>query len=465
MEIIYRKLSELKKLEGNPRKITHEALETLKRSLMANTDYFEARPIILSDRTGELVVIAGNQRYEACKQLGWSEVPTVLLSGLTEEREKEIIIRDNVNNGEWDENLLMDWDIELLSDWGVDIPDWEEKERSPKVKNEFKSLTDKFIIPPFSILDTKMGYWQERKREWLSIGIKSEIGRAGELTYAKSCQSPAVYEVKNYLREKNGSEPSWNEVIAYCKGNGIAIQNGTSVFDPVLCEVSYRWFCPENGRILDPFAGGSVRGIVASKLGFRYEGNDLRREQVEANIDNAKEVLTENIPIWTCGDSNEIDKMKEGQEYDMVFSCPPYADLEVYSDNEKDLSTMDYPQFLEVYRSIISKCCSLLKEDRFAVFVVGEVRDKGGGYYNFVADTIKAFMDAGMIYYNEIVITNSTSSAAMKVSRQFNTSRKVGKVHQNVLVFYKGYPKNINNNFHELDFSIVEDMIGGDDNG
>lgn len=123
MEVIYRKLSDMKKLDGNPRKITQEQLETLKQSIERNKDYFEARPLILSNRTGELVVIAGNQRYEACKQLGIEECPTVLLEGLTEEREKEIIIRDNVSNGEWDEELLQEWDSELLNDWGVDISD------------------------------------------------------------------------------------------------------------------------------------------------------------------------------------------------------------------------------------------------------------------------------------------------------------------------------------------------------
>ena len=58
---------------------------------------------------------------------------------------------------------------------------------------------------------------------------------------------------------------------------------GTSIFDPVLCELNYRWFCPPGGVILDPFAGGSVRGIVASVLGYRYHGAELRGEQVEAN--------------------------------------------------------------------------------------------------------------------------------------------------------------------------------------
>src|SRR5690348_7500784 len=62
-----------------------------------------------------------------------------------------------------------------------------------------------------------------------------------------------------------------------------ATQTGTSIFDPVLCELSYRWFCPPGGKILDPFAGGSVRGIVASCLGFEYTGVELRAEQVAAN--------------------------------------------------------------------------------------------------------------------------------------------------------------------------------------
>ena len=145
MEVIYRKLSDMKKLEGNPRKITQEQLETLKQSIERNKDYFEARPLILSNRTGELVVIAGNQRYEACKQLGIEECPTVLLEGLTEEREKEIIIRDNVSNGEWDEELLQEWDSELLNDWGVDISDMKcfEEPVSEAEEDDFDEDTDK----------------------------------------------------------------------------------------------------------------------------------------------------------------------------------------------------------------------------------------------------------------------------------------------------------------------------------
>lgn len=120
-EIIYREVSALSELEGNPRTITKKQFEKLKTSLKNNPDYFEARPLILSDRTGALVVIAGNQRLRAAKSLGLKEVPTVLLEGLTEEREREIIIRDNVENGEWDmEALANAWSTDDLIEWGVE---------------------------------------------------------------------------------------------------------------------------------------------------------------------------------------------------------------------------------------------------------------------------------------------------------------------------------------------------------
>ena len=119
MEVIYREIGLLHKLENNPRKITPEDMERLKESIQNNPDYLEAHPIVLSDRTGELVIIDGNQRYEACRQLGYDKVPTALLSGLTEEREKEIIIRANVNNGQWDVDKLLEWDASQLKDWGL----------------------------------------------------------------------------------------------------------------------------------------------------------------------------------------------------------------------------------------------------------------------------------------------------------------------------------------------------------
>lgn len=118
----YRPVSEIKELPNNPRTISKEDFDRLKDSIIDNPEYFEGRPLILSDRTGELVVLAGNQRLRAAKAVGLKEVPTIVLPNLTEEKEKEIIIRDNVSNGRWDMELLAnDFDLQDLADWGVDV--------------------------------------------------------------------------------------------------------------------------------------------------------------------------------------------------------------------------------------------------------------------------------------------------------------------------------------------------------
>jgi len=216
--------------------------------------------------------------------------------------------------------------------------------------------------------------------------------------------------------------------------------SGTSIFDPVLCEIAYRWFSPAGGLILDPFAGGSVRGIVASKLGRQYIGHELRQEQVDANRAQGSELCgdDEHPPAWICGDSRNIDTTCADVQADMVFSCPPYADLEVYSDDPKDLSTMKYSDFRAVYFEIIKKACDLLKPDSFACFVVGEVRDKKGNYIDFVGDTVQAFRDAGLAYYNEAILITAVGSLPIRAGKQFSSGRKLGKTHQNVLVFVKG---------------------------
>ena len=162
---------------------------------------------------------------------------------------------------------------------------------------------------------------------------------------------------------------------------------GTSIFDPVLCEIAYRWFCPPGGAVLDPFAGGSVRGIVASKLGRPYTGIDLRAEQIDGNRSQAEQICGDPMPRWVCGDSREVMPALAqngiAPQFDFIFSCPPYADLEVYSDDPRDLSTFDYDEFRAAYANIIGGACALLKPDRFACFVVGDVRDQQGFYRNF----------------------------------------------------------------------------------
>ena len=116
------KLSELKKLEWNPRTIKKEDLDKLTKSI-EKFWVIEWRPFLVSNRTGENIIIWGNQRYEVCKKLGIKEVPVHIMEWLSEEEEKEIIIRDNISNWEWDWDILAnEWDKEELEEWGLDTP-------------------------------------------------------------------------------------------------------------------------------------------------------------------------------------------------------------------------------------------------------------------------------------------------------------------------------------------------------
>jgi hypothetical protein len=232
--------------------------------------------------------------------------------------------------------------------------------------------------------------------------------------------------------------------------------SGTSIFDPVLCELATLWFSPPGGMILDPFAGGSVRGIVASRLGRRYFGVDLRGEQIKANVAQAH-LATGPAPIWKQGDSRGIKKIVGRLRADMIFSCPPYANLEIYSDDPADISNMPYKKFRAAYFQIIEATCELLKNDRFAVFVVGDARGPDGFYYGLPEDTVLAFRAAGLGKYNEAILVTAVGSLPIRAAAQFERSRKLGKTHQNVLVFCKGDPVKATEAIGAVEFERGED--------
>lgn len=761
------------------------------------------RSLVISKRSGLLT--RGHGALETAKLMNWPKVPVEYQEYDSEEQEIADMIADNrlASLAEM-QNAALSGLLEQLkaAEFPLEIAGYTEDAfkallDSLKVEDpKFRSLADRFGIPPFTVLDSRGGLWQTRKAAWMSLGIRSEIGRGANLMsisdtakqYTKSHEDAiAGVKVRADARKlvpggtgrnsvwrgkgKDGKGMSVKEAgqasakdirdnmafrmqpgayskeSASLKGGltcGTSTDpyrkpgeenegpefSGTSVFDPVLCELAYRWFCPSGGRVLDPFAGGSVRGVVAGLLGYNYVGIDLREEQVNANraqwvdissrSDNQPKASNEvkiidadkltpiekrgeyyfkrddlfefaganggkvrtlfNIltsfgqptvsGVVSCGDriSTQIPRvarvahalgipcrlhtasgaftpgmreakelgaeiiqhdpgylsvvraraledaekqkfyhipwglcMKQAVEYtleqammmdvgvkrivvpvgsgmtlagvlhgliafghtrllpvlgvqlggdpsarlddyapkdwreivkmvgakqefhdeapvqdqifegvrldpvyeakcvpfmqpgdllwivgnrgeqakpsplpfkfkpvapnwitgdsatdipeldlepvDLVFSCPPYADLEVYSDDPKDLSFLasrgGYPEFKKVYRHIIEAACAKLAENRFAVFVVGEVRDKDGFYLNFVRDTIDAFEAAGCKFYNNCILVTSLGSLPIRVGKQFTNTRKLGATHQHVLCFFKGDPQTV----------------------
>ena len=393
-------------------------------------------PIIVDENN---MILAGHGRYMALKKLGYSDVQVVRHTDLTEEYKKAYMIADNqytLNTGfnteilrqEIEELESVDFDTSLLGFDEIElqeIMEIEEKLLTDKygaaTEEQKGNLESKFIIPPFSIIDANKSPWLDIKNKWKEL-FDSSKGRDKSLIG------------QNY---------------------------GTSVFDGAICEVFYKWYTPQSKeiKVLDPFSGGCVRGAVAELLGFKYTGFDIREEQTEQNKAQAKELKIS--PNFITDDSENVDKYVEDNTQDLIFSCPPYLDLEVYSDDENDLSNMEYKEFKDKYNKIIKNHCNKLKENRFAIFVVGDVRDKKGKLIDFVGDTIEAFEKAGLNYYNQVIYREPVGSAAIRAGRAFNISRKITKIHQNILIFYKGDVTQIKNHFKE--FYSEEDLKENED--
>lgn len=425
--------------------------------LMAAIDQFGwTNPVLINAAGG---IIAGHGRVLAAEQLGMVEVPCVRLTHLSPDQERALVIADNklaLNSG-WDEDLLRQ-ELEALQSIEFDMPsmgfDAKELERlfaapEPDAGGGSKSgsMAAEFLIPPFTVLNAREGWWQDRKRQWIGLGIQSEVGRGenlikrslherlsmvipgqyqaasdfikagreegldddaiwakavelhgapkefdaipggagknsayrkggakidgsnrlpagrnlsqsmadgvgtsreetGESVYLKGSLNLEITTDPYRARQKNGKRRGATFGQDFLEGEGknvglshlrqstgakenpgaihpggaggpnsgynrgrkvdtratstqdwvagkiaegeieggmAAGQTGTSIFDPVLCELAYRWFSPKGGVVLDPFAGGSVRGIVCAALGRRYVGIDLRQEQIEAN--------------------------------------------------------------------------------------------------------------------------------------------------------------------------------------
>lgn len=465
------KLNDLIQLQGNLKSLHEKDYWKFKKQLIENG--FTSPFIIWIDHKGKKRLLDGHQRLATLKMMGAEKilVPETYMAievfAEDEKRARKILLGLASVVGKMTDESLSEFAIES----GLDLKFIEDNislpfnfglnelstgesnsSSSPGTDEEKKTkMLDKFIVPPFSVLDTKQGYWRDRRKFWEDFGLKSEAGRDAQLL--------------SKATERDGYGSGYDTT----KGENAWGGSGTSIFDPVLCELAYRWFCPSGGNILDPFAGGSVRGIVAGLLGYNYTGIDLRKEQIQENERQAAGICDVTAtPRWICDDSTNLDKNKKIKgNFDLMFSCPPYFNLEVYSEDKRDLSNQNYEKFMLMYRDIIWKAVEKLNDDSFAVWVVGEVREKKGDgrYVNFVGDTIKAFLDAGASYYNEAILLTSIGSLPLRAGKAFSSTRKLGKAHQNVLVFCKGDAKKAATKCGDIEVTIPSEDENGSAEG
>lgn len=406
----------------NYRKHSEQNKKRIRKSL---TECGAGRSVLV-DKDGCL--IAGNGVYEQAEKMGiktrvvetdGTELVVVKRTdiGTDDPKRKTLALADNATSDgvELDMEMLQsDFEVDGLNDWGIDV-DLSVNE-SGGVSEKHGNLCDRFIVPPFSVFDAHKGYWKERKKQWCEL-----IGDNGE------------------SRQKTLAKDS---IMA-------EINNGVSILDPVLAEVICKWFGLDACNCFDCFAGDSVFGYVAAKLGNTFTGIELRQEQADLNNERTIGMSAKYI----CDDGqNVLDHIGVGTQ-DLFFSCPPYFNLEVYSDKPNDASNQEtYYDFMRIIENAFTGAIKCLKDDRFAVVVCGDIRDKNGAYYGFPDDIKRIFLSNGCVLYNELILINPIGSAMLRCARLMR-NRKVTKTHQNVLVFYKGNINNIQSNYKQIEYA------------
>lgn len=137
--------------------------------------------------------------------------------------------------------------------------------------------------------------------------------------------------------------------------------------------------------------------------------------------------------------------------------------MEVYSDLPNDASNQStFEGFYSILDEAFTKAASILKNDRFAVIVCTELRDRTGAYIDFPRRIIETFGRAGMCLYNNIVLINPFHTAGLRADGNMK-SRKVVRVHQNVLVFFKGDPRHIHALFGDVANKEVDPFASKDE--
>ena len=199
MKIQTVKISEVKLNPNNPRIIKDDKFKKLVKSIQELPQMLEIRPIVVNS---DMIVLGGNMRLKACKEAGLKEVPIIIADNLTEDQQREFLIKDNVSGGEWDfEMLANEWDVEQLEDWGLDVL---ELKAIDKAENEevieFKQSVQ--LIPPKEYIlimcEPNSEDWEDLK-EWLKLTMV----RRGGYKEGSPLESVSLERVLEYKDFKN----------------------------------------------------------------------------------------------------------------------------------------------------------------------------------------------------------------------------------------------------------------------
>ena len=194
-------------------------------------------------------------------------------------------------------------------------------------------------------------------------------------------------------------------------------------------------YAPPGSKVLDAFAGGPPRAVAASMEGYEYHGVDIRQEAIDENLTLLNKL---NLAADYYLDDATLMKTVEDTDFDFSYTCPPYYDLEIYSNNPNDLSnSKNYQTFNEFMKQSIVNIYDRLKPGSFSCMVVGNFRDKKTSeLIDFRGDTVNNHKSAGFIFWQDIVLAKSKGSAAVRAGNSWK-GKKLVPQHEYLLVFKK----------------------------
>lgn len=268
----------------------------------------------------------------------------------------------------------------------------------------------------------------------------------------KYCYAKSLLDFRNLWDAKNPSVASIADISREIKkikrGQVIRLGGMTDCFQPleVLHRNTYKTIQILNRRRI-PY-------LIVTKSALVADYADILDRDL-AHIQVTVTTLDDDLAATYEKASKPSDRVKsilrlQNGGFDVQLRLSPFIPQNVDFDRLNALGT--YGEFMEQYYNIFQQCYDMLDDDTFLVIKVGEIRDKKTGIYrNFVGDTITAMLKCGFKYYNEIILVTAVGTLPLRVNKSMQT-RKVGKVHQNVLVFYKGDPKKISTKFPVLQY-------------
>jgi len=216
MEIKVVKLSEIKSNPNNPRIIKDDKFRKLVKSIQEFPKMLEIRPVVVN---ADMIVLGGNMRLKACKEAGLKEVPVIFADDLTDEEQKQFIIKDNVGFGEWDWDMIAnEWDAEQVEEWGLDIPEFSIKEELEAEEDDYEMpdevQTDIVLGDLFEIGDHRLlcgDSTDSNAVEKLMNGEKADmvftdppynIGFKGTMSSTSVMDTMKIYSMEKVLRRK-----------------------------------------------------------------------------------------------------------------------------------------------------------------------------------------------------------------------------------------------------------------------